>query len=326
MAYICEFCNNNYFHLGKCDCYDAELKLSKQKQNPKLSKSTTNHPKFIFLTLNFSCNDNNIFEDFISKIATDKSLSHFNPTLKFYSIEHDDTPNKHFHSLYKSPNQSKPENYKRSLMTQYNKYMHDKYHTTEASISINFQVISNPETVIQKREYIFKDYSSLKRFNCEGYEPEQLYKAYWEKKEIKKSDTFYDIPIISLKSNTILRHTIDFYLRHIEDYPELIDLKNLYAHMLKHNYSFICCSKYVKEQTIYEIACRYFNQNINIINNNIYDTEHKSSFHSDNIFRTVSRILWSILPIETQKQVEDSPVFSDLFKHPSQFIEDELEM
>lgn len=301
---------------------------------------TPKNPKFIFLTFNFSCNDNNIFEDLYKILSKPKSeeeckkTSHLRQVMSFYSIEHDDTPNKHLHSVFKCPNQAKPENFKRSFMTQYHKYMKDKYHSTQATVAIDFQVISDPEVVQQKREYIFKDYHNLKRYNTVNTElqagemtmdPLELYNKYWIRQNAVKSETYYDIPIICLTSKTILRHTIDFYLKHIDDYKTQKDLKDIFVHMIKQNYSFINCSKYVKEQTIYELVIRYYPENINISNNNIYDTEHKQSFHSDNIFRIVSRILWSIIPYEQQKQIEESSAFENLFKYPSQFIEDELE-
>lgn len=289
-----------------------------------MSKTNPN-PKFIFLTLNFSCNDNNIFEDFLKVISnTNNKVSHLSPMLSFYTIEHDETPNKHLHSLYKCPNQTKPENYKRAFLTQFNNYMKDKYHTTKTGVAVNIQVISDPEDVQSKREYIFKDYPRLKRYNVDIFNPEELYHNYWKKKDAIKTDSFYDVPIICLTSKTILRHTIDFYIKHIEDYEELADLKFIIPDMIENNYSFINCSRYVKEQTIFEMGIRYFKQNKNITVNNIYDTEHKQGFHSDNIFRTVSRILWSLIPYETQQQLEESSAFESLFKYPSQFIEDEL--
>lgn len=63
---------------------------------------------------------------------------------------------------------------------------------------------------------------------------------------------------INITSKTILKCSLDFYLKHIDNYKTPEDLKNIYAHMIDHNYSFVNCSKNVKENCINEIIIKYF--------------------------------------------------------------------
>lgn len=279
------------------------------------------HPRpkltYNFLTLNFSCNDNELFENFFNNYSKKNiHLSHIHKY--FYSIEKDETPNKHLHAVFLCPNQDRPDNYKRSFLTAFNKYMKDKYHTSKASIAIDLQTISDTDTVKQKIEYIFKDLTSIKRYKSIDDNALEHCKNYWINKEVKPSE-FINIPIIALTSQTILRHVIDYYIKNIDRYNQK-NIEYIYVDMIKDNYSFISCSKYVKEQTMYELMIRYFKIDKNISKNNIYDTDNKYSFYTESLYKSILDIFMEGLITDEQKEIIANSENKDIMEYMAYFI------
>lgn len=252
--------------------------------------------KYTFLTLNLSSNDNQIFEDLIIHLkATQPQI--FN---QYYVIELDGTPSKHLHSLHDCPN-PKPENYKRMITTKITKFLQTKYHSSELSHALDMRQITKEEHLVEKQQYIFKTLPELTRYYCKSNDEQQLYEDYHKLQKVIKTDTFNNVPIIQLKNTTILRHVIDYYLTNNEKYTQE-NISEIYIDMIKDNYSFICCSKSVKEQTIYELVIRYYNQPTQVSINNIYDTEVKNQFYTDSVYKHILDLFSNELMTNQQKK------------------------
>ena len=251
--------------------------------------------KYTFLTLNLSSNDNQIFEDLITFLK-DSQPQIFS---EYYVIELDGTPSKHLHSLHVCPN-PKSENYKRMISTKITKFLTTKYHSSELSHLLDMRQITKEEEYIQKQQYIFKTLPDLTRYFCKSKDEQKLYQEYHKSQKLIKSETFNNVPIIQLKNTTILRHVIDYYLTNNDRYSQE-NIDSIYIDMIKDNYSFICCSKSVKEQTIYELVIRYYEQPTQVSINNIYDTEVKNQFYTDSVYKHILDLFSNELMTDQQK-------------------------
>jgi len=242
----------------------------------------------------------------------------------YFSIEMDDTPNKHLHAIYPCPNQERPDGFARSYKTQFSNFLKNKYHTSEPGITIkylqrNTGIQKQLDYLIDRREYIFKDLPVLRRWACIDSKQDKYYRDYHTKLPVKDPG-FIDTPILPLTNKTILRHTIDYYLKNITEYDEN-NIQDIYQDMIKSplGYSFIACSKYVKEQTIYELCIRYFKTDKKINNNNIYDTDNKHSFYTESMYKSILDIFMESLITDEQKQTlsqtENKDILQYLYNH-----------